>query len=143
MRRTGLLQWKAYRTLEAFHNPILARYRTTHTEWKLLELLYDEGELRVTEIAGKLGVRTPLITRTLKTLLYKKNIIIGNHSRDKRVKCVDTTAKGEKKLAQIEGDIQKMLKRILRGIPSKKIEIYKEVLTVILRNGKSLGKKPS
>ncbi|MDO8566072.1 MAG: MarR family transcriptional regulator [Candidatus Moranbacteria bacterium] len=143
MRRTGLLQWKAYRTLEAFHNPILAKYRTTHTEWKLLELVHDEGELRVTEIAGKLAVRTPLITRTLKTLLYKKNIVIGKHSRDRRVKCVDITVKGKKRLAQIEKDIQKILGRILRGIPSKKIEVYKEVLTGIVRNGKSLGKKPS
>lgn len=141
MHHTGLLQWQSYRTLKVFHNPILAKYHITRTEWKLLGIVSDEGELRVTEIAERLGVRVPLVTRMIKTLLEKKNIISKQHPRDKRVKCIDVTANGKKRLAQIEKDIQKNLGVLLRGISSKKIEIYEEVLTAIVHNGKALKKK--
>lgn len=140
MHHTGLLQWQSYRTLKVFHNPILAKYHMTRTEWKLLGIVSDEGELRVTEIAEKLGVRTPLVTRMIKTLFHKKNIIINQHPRDRRVKCIDITANGKKRLAQIEKDIQKNIRVLLRGISSKKIEVYEEVLTAIVRNGKVLKK---
>ncbi len=140
MHHTGLLQWLSYRTLKAFHNPILTKYHITRTEWKLLGMVADEGELRVTEIAERLGVRTPLVTRMVKTLLQKENITINLHPRDKRVKCINITANGKKRLAQIEKDIQKNLGVLLRSIPSKKIEIYEEVLAIIVRNGKALRK---
>lgn len=141
MHHTGLLQWQGYRTLKTFQNPILAKYHISRTEWKLLGIVYDEGVLRVTEIAEKLGVRIPLVTRTIKTLLQKKNISIEPHSRDKRVKCIDITATGKKILSQIENDVQKNLRILLRGIPSKKIAIYEDVLAVIVRNGKTFRKK--
>ncbi len=141
MHQTGLLQWQGYRTLKALHHPILANYHTTRVEWKFLGIVYGEGNLQVTEIAERLGVRIPLVTRTIKALLQKKNIIIEQHPQDRRVKCIDITAKGIKRLAQIEKDVQKDLSILLQGIPSKKIEIYKEVLTAIVHNGKVLRKK--
>ncbi len=141
MHHTGLLQWQGYRTLRAFHTPILAKYHITRTEWKLLGIVSAEGELRVTEIAERLGVRIPLVTRMIKTLLEEKNIIIRQHPQDRRVKCIDVTAKGKKKLAQIEKDVQENLRVLLRGISSKKIEMYKEVLTAIISNGKVLREK--
>ncbi len=141
MHHTGLLHWQSYRTLKALHDPILAKYHITRTEWKFLGIVSDEGELRVTEIAERLGVRIPLVTRMLKTLLQKKNIIIRQYPQDKRVKCIDVTANGKKRLAQIEKDVQKNLKALLQRIPSKKIEIYEEVLTAIVNNGRILRKK--
>ncbi len=140
MHHTGLLQWQSYRTLKTFHDPILTKYHITRTEWKLLGIVSAEGELRVTEIAKKLDVRIPLVTRMVKTLLQKETITINLHPRDKRVKCINITANGKKRLAQIEKDIQKNLGVLLRGIPSKKIEVYEEVLAIIVRNGKALRK---
>lgn len=136
-----MLQWQSYRTLKAFHSSILAKYHITRTEWKFLGIISDEGELRVTEIAEKLGVRIPLVTRMIKALLHKENIIISQHPRDKRVKCIDITANGKKRLTQIEKDIRKNLEGLLQGISFKKIEIYEEVLTAIVHNGRVLRKK--
>lgn len=141
MHHTGLLQWQSYRTLKVFHHPILAKYHITRTEWKLLGIVSDERWLRVTEIAERLGVRTPLVTRMVKALLHKKNIVIKQYPQDRRVKCVGVTTNGKKRLAQIEKDIQKNLELLLQGISSKKIKMYEEVLTAIVSNGRVLREK--
>ena len=141
MHRTSLLQWQGYRTFEAFHKPILARHHITPIEWMLLGIIHDEGDLRVTEIADRLDVHIPFVTRTIKILLQKKNIIIEQHPRDKRVKCVGITAEGKRRLFLLEKDVNKTFRLLLQRVPAKKIEAYKEVLAVLIRNGKILSTK--
>ena len=140
--QTGLLQWKGYRTLEAFLSPVLAKHRLSHSQWKLLGVVYDARDLQASHIAEILDVKAPLVTRMLAQLLEKKLIYIEARSKDRRAKWVSITASGAKKLTLVEKDVRTMLGKVFQGISPEHLDAYKEVLKKIVENGISLGKKP-
>ncbi len=142
IHRMGLLQWKGQRTLEAFLDPILKKHRLSHSEWKLLGIVFDAGELQAREIATLLDVKAPLVTRILAVLLRKKLLRIEAHDRDRRIKCINITAAGERSLGNMEGDVRKMLDALFSGLSPEHIRNYKEVMGAIIENGLVLGKKP-
>jgi len=130
----GLLQWKAYRTLEYMLEKPLSKHQISAPEWKLLGLVYDKGEMQATEVALIMDVKLPLITRNVSSLKNKKLIAIQNHSEDKRIKLITVTPKGSEKLFAIEKDVRGMLAKIFRGVSREEFTHYKIVLKKIIDN---------
>ena len=58
----------------------------------------EGGGLTVSEIASRLDVSKPVLTRTLQTLLDDKLIRVSEHGSDRRAKIVSLTQSGEDKL---------------------------------------------
>jgi DNA-binding MarR family transcriptional regulator len=130
----GLLQWKAYRTLEQALELPMKKQSISAPEWKLLGLVFDRGEMQATEVAFLMDVKLPLVTRNVTTLKNKKLIAIENHKEDKRIKLITVTAKGKDKLFAIEKDVRAALGNVFQGVTKDEMQQYKNVLKKIVGN---------
>ncbi len=129
------LQWQASRAVEQVLENILITYQISVSEWRLLGLIVKQGELQATEIALMMGVKLPLVTRTIGNLRRKKWITVLPHTKDRRIKRIFISSVGKEKLREIEKSVSVSLRKSFRGVSKEDITIYTEVLTKIIFNG--------
>jgi MarR family transcriptional regulator, transcriptional regulator for hemolysin len=129
------LQWQASRAIEQVLENVLITYQISVSEWRLLGLILKQGELQATEIAMMMGVKLPLVTRTIGNLRRKKWITVLPHAKDKRIKRIFISQIGKEKLQEIEKSVSVSLRRSFRGVSKEEMSMYTEVLTKIIFNG--------
>lgn len=136
--RAGLLQWQSYRVLEDHLDQALLPYKLSAPEWKTLGIIFDATStgIRSLQIAEKLGVKPPLVTRILESLEYKKLVTIQTVKEDGRVRMVKLSKKGETSLLEASQSAERAMEKLLRGVRSEDRVAYKSVLLKILENGK-------
>lgn len=132
----GLIQTKAYRILNQQTAQALKKHKITPVDWALLGLLYEsKTNLRMSELATKLGVEAPFITE--RGLILKKLGLINIASlpnQDKRVKYITLTKKAKDKVPDIETELIKAMRPLLHGASLKDAIGYKRILETILKN---------
>lgn len=138
---SGILQGKAYRTMQNHLSDTLAAFELTIPEWKVLGLIYDNGPLRVSDLAEILDVDPPLITKLVNNLEEKKLVERVGDVNDKRSARIKVTMKGEHRISRIEPEVRAMLGQLLQGLTVKDMDIYKKVLATIVAQGKVLTVK--
>jgi DNA-binding MarR family transcriptional regulator len=129
------LQWQASRAIEQVLENVLIAYQISVSEWRLLGLILKQGELQATEIAMMMGVKLPLVTRTIGNLRRKKWITVLPHAKDKRIKRIFISQIGKEKLQELEKSVSVSLRRSFRGVSKEEMSMYTEVLTKIIFNG--------
>ncbi|MDE2427445.1 MAG: MarR family transcriptional regulator [Burkholderiales bacterium] len=70
--------------------------------------------LMASEIAERLDVSRPVMTRTLQNLLAEKLLETDEHGEDKRAKLISLTARGRKKLHQVLPGYYRLIDQFMR-----------------------------
>lgn len=135
--RVEFLHWQVTRVLEQVLEAELIPYQISVSEWRLLGLIKDQGELQATEIALSMGVKLPLVTRQVGSLKRKKWITVLPHAKDRRIKRIFISPLGKEKLELIEKIMTKAFRKSFHNVSKEELEVYGGVLAKIIYNGKS------
>lgn len=131
---TGLLQGTAYSRLHTSLTNVLTPFNLSIPEWKLLGQLYDNGNVRLSDLSALLSYDPPMVTKLAKNL-EKKGLLRREYDRtDERAKIIVLTSQASKLLKQIDPIIKKRLGEILKGISQQELKIYIKILSIIVRN---------
>lgn len=132
---TGLLQGKAYRTLNNHLAKTLSPYDISIPEWKLVGQLHDHGNMGLAELADLLSVEPPLITKLIDHLEKKGYVTRALHETDKRSKIITITLKGREILLELEPKVKLIMKNLVQGASKMEMLAYIHVLEIIVKNG--------
>ncbi|CAN5166845.1 MarR family winged helix-turn-helix transcriptional regulator [soil metagenome] len=133
---SGILQGKAYRTLQNHLTGVLKPYGVSIPEWKILGKLYDNQKLKVVELANALDVDPPLITKLINRLESVNFVEREREPEDQRIVWVKQTEKGKKLIPELEIAVRKELGYLLDGVTRDDMAAYKKVLQTIVTQGK-------
>jgi MarR family transcriptional regulator, transcriptional regulator for hemolysin len=131
---SGLLQGKAYSRLHVALSRVLQPYELSIPEWKLLGQLYENGKMRLAELAEYLSYDPPMVTKLAKLLEKKGFLKRLQDPNDERAKIVSITKNGTDLVKEIEPVAKKTMGQVLKGITREELIIYIKVLTVIVNN---------
>jgi DNA-binding MarR family transcriptional regulator len=131
----GLLQGKAYRTLNYHLSRSLDGYGLAIPEWKLLALLTERGSLKLAQLAELLSVEPPLVTKLIDMLEKKKLVTRLNDKNDRRAKLIQSTSRGKEIIPKIEVEVKDKMRQLLVGVSREELLSYIKVLQVIVDNG--------
>lgn len=129
--RAGLLQSRAYRALMTFLNSRLEPYNLTSSEWAVIGCLTESKRLRPTAIAEQLGVKSPVATRLIRSLLNKGLLEITADKRDRRAVNVTLTKLGAQRSREIEAHLRTDMRAWLRDVDLKELNSYLGVMEQI------------
>ncbi len=130
------MQWQATRVMEQVLEQVLTPYHLSLSEWRLLGLIREQGELQATEIALMMRVKLPLITRHIGSLKRKRWISVLHHAKDRRIKRILISEIGKEKLQMLEKMMSLTLRKSFRGVTKEEMQSYSNVLTKIIFNGR-------
>jgi DNA-binding MarR family transcriptional regulator len=138
IHRSGILQWQAYRALEEQLEFALSELDLSAPEWKTLGVVFDAAAagIRPLQIASILGVKAPLVTRTIDSLLQKNLVKIIVPEGDGRVRIIYLSSKGEKLFIKSSEQVEEAMRVILQGTKPEDLRIYKEILLRMIENQK-------
>ncbi len=131
----GLLQGKAYRTLNSHLTKTLMPFDLSIPEWKLLGQLHDHGNMGLAELADILSVEPPLITKLIDHLEKKGYVERVLHETDKRSKIIIITKTGDKALMDLEPKVKEVMGTLVKGASKLDMLAYVRVLETIVNNG--------
>lgn len=131
---TGLLQGKAYNSLQTILSRALGSYNVSIPEWKLLGQLHEHGKMRLTVLAEYLSYDPPMVTKLAKNLEKKGLIERSADSTDERAKVISITSEGVKIVKRIEPEVKKLMAKLLKGITPDELRAYIKVLSLIVNN---------
>jgi DNA-binding MarR family transcriptional regulator len=109
----------------------------TMAQLKILLLIYINGPLRMSSIAGGLGVTLPTSTSLIDKLVDKNYISRENQSDDRRVVLCKLTAEGQKVVGGIWVSARARCAQILLHMDSDKLELFREALDSMLKSADS------
>jgi DNA-binding MarR family transcriptional regulator len=119
-------QARAYRALRNFLAHALAQHDLTMTEWLVLGTLVDAGRygLRVSELAGTLGVEMPVVTNLINKAVASGYVVRSVDLEDKRAKRVVATLAFGEMACNIEGELRSETGKWLEGLDAETIKGY-------------------
>lgn len=131
---SALLQGTAYSRLHSYLTRALIQFNLSIPEWKLLGQLYENGRVKLSELANLLSYDPPMVTKLAKMLEKKGLVKRLPDELDERAKVISNTMEGKKLVEKIEPEIKKVMATILKGITTEELHIYIKVLTIIVNN---------
>lgn len=133
---SGLIQWQAYRFLDAQLSKALATHHISAPEWKTLGIICDEGSIGSLDLSSKLMVRAALVTRIVTSLVEKKLVTSSVSEKDGRARVIMATPHGLRTLSSLEPVVREYLQPLLQGLKAGSMESYMETLSQIVANGR-------
>lgn len=133
----GLVQAQAYRMLQHNFRVGLDPYGITIPEWSLLGVVYDNGQLTLSEITYILKSKASHPTVLVENLLVRGLLDRSHHPEDKRTKIVTLTAEGKRLIPEIEAAVRISIGSAISHIPRKDLETYYNVLTLLATKSQS------
>lgn len=131
----GLLQAKAYRTLNKHNGKVLKKYKLNTIEWTLLGSLMEWQEgLKPKDMAILLGVEPSFVSAMVRKLKDKKLVNESFSTRDKRAKYIKLENAGKRLINKIEADLSKKNDLLHHGLSLSDIFTYLKVLKIFVRN---------
>jgi len=124
---------KVHRPMLNEINAVLAEYRLFNSQWTILKLLFQEGDMTPAEIATRQQVEKPSVTKILQRL-EELTYIEVHPGQDKREKWIRLTESGSSACHEIMGKLDTLYKGFLKGVPADNIEIATAVLKNIQEN---------
>ena len=128
--RIGLVQAQAYRMLQQHFRAGLEPFHITIPEWSLLGVVFDGGQLSLTEITHILKSKASHPTVLVETLVERGLLDRQVHPKDKRTKVVTVTAAGKKLIPQIEASVRASIRSAIQHVPRPELEVYYRVLAM-------------
>lgn len=104
-------------------------------EWALLGLVYDNSQLRLSQIAELLDVESPLATNLVNRLEKKGTVKRTTSATDGRAKEVRLTPAGQELVPKLERRLRTELKQYVAGITVEELAVYIKVLEKLAAKG--------
>lgn len=130
----GLLQAKAFRILKKHTNNALQPMDISATEWGILGILLNNSQgLRLSKIAGLMGVKAPFVTQSMAILMEKNFVNIDNDKSDTRVKIAKLTAAGKDFIKKAEPLVAKEIKKTFSEVSIRNLLGYLSTLHAVVK----------
>lgn len=104
------------RPFETQLSEILRSHHIQRSEWSVLYSIMQEPDITAVELAKRLTIEKPNMTRIIKDLTHLGYIEVETSSKDKRRKNLRITSLGKEKYLEVRITIDAFEKEILEGI---------------------------
>ena len=118
--------YSTQKLVNKFYQQALAPFQLTYTQYIVLETLWEEEKLSLSEIGQRVGLESNTLTPLLKRLEEKKLIIRRNPAKDKRQLIIRLSANGKRTHEQVE----EHLKTCFANVEGFDFEKAKELITL-------------
>ena len=118
--------YSTQKLVNKFYQQALAPFQLTYTQYIVLETLWEEEKLSLSEIGQRVGLESNTLTPLLKRLEEKKLIIRRNPAKDKRQLIIRLSANGKRTHEQVE----EHLKTCFANVECFDFEKAKELITL-------------
>lgn len=118
--------YSTQKLVNKFYQQALAPFQLTYTQYIVLESLWEDEKLSLSEIGQRVGLESNTLTPLLKRLEEKKLIIRRNPAKDKRQLIIRLSANGKRTHEQVE----EHLKTCFTNVDSFDFDKAKELITL-------------
>ena len=94
--------YSTQKLVNKFYQQALASFQLTYTQYIVLESLWEDEKLSLSEIGQRVGLESNTLTPLLKRLEEKKLILRRNPAKDKRQLIIRLSANGKRTHEQVE-----------------------------------------
>jgi DNA-binding MarR family transcriptional regulator len=113
----------------------------TVAQLRVLLLLHTEGQIRMSAIAGTLGIAVSTATGIIDHLVKKSMVTRSTDAEDRRVVICALSPVGQETINRIWALGQSQMEKLLRGLTAEQLEKAKEVAEFLLANVQSHSTK--
>ena len=114
----------------------LEPYDLYSSQWGMLRIIAEEGPISFGDLASRLYIEKPSVTRQVQKLIELQLVEI-NSGKDKREKMVTLSAHGKEIVDEIQQKLKPSLEAALSGVSAEEVDIAKRVLAQIRLNIKN------
>ncbi len=141
----GLTQAKSFRLFKYKADQVLNEYGINSIEWATLGLIYEDNIKNVSitkkQIANKLGLKKPFITKLIQSIKKKKLLREVPNTEDMRSEKIELTEKGLEFVIDVEKKIYKMYSNFLFSIGEEEFLKYYSFIQKVAYYSDSLQKE--
>ncbi|MFD1205261.1 MarR family winged helix-turn-helix transcriptional regulator [Sporosarcina contaminans] len=124
---------KVYRPFIHQLNVKLHSYGLFNSQWAILRLLFQEGQMTPAEIANRQQVEKPSVTKILQRLAEMK-YVDAMPGKDRREKLISLTDHGRTVVEEITVQLKPLYEQLLEGVAENEIEAAIDVLARVHQN---------
>jgi MarR family transcriptional regulator, organic hydroperoxide resistance regulator len=133
--------WAAKRAIAESTGAAFARHRVHAGQQFILRCLWDEEGLAPGEIASRLGLSTPTVTKATARMEVAGLVVRRPHPTDRRLVRIQLTSRGRSLQSEIDKEVERMTERALRSLSDRQRNQLVRHLLEIRRNLSS-GRRP-
>lgn len=130
-----LFQKKLIRSNCNFHND---DFNLNHSHFQIMVILKEEGKLPISDVAKKLLISTPNMTKLLNKLIDLEMINRIHDTNDRRIINIEITQQGTNYLNKKFENVKNSMKTTFSALPNKELdklnsslENLKDILTIL------------
>lgn len=109
----------------------LARAGTTYAGWSVLATLHQQGPLMQRELAQRLDIEGPTLTRQLERLERQGVVARRRVDSDRRVALVELTPSGQAMVSQLQEVVAVAAKEVGAGLTTEQLQELGSLLDLI------------
>jgi len=133
--------WTATRAVAEATEIALARHRVHAGQQFILRCLWDQEGLAPGEIAARLGLSTPTVTKATARMEAAGLLVRRPHPTDRRLVRIQLTKRGRSLQSAIDKEIERITERALRSLSNRQRDQLIRLLSEVQRNLSS-GRRP-
>lgn len=133
--------WTATRAVAEATEIAFARHRVHAGQQFILRCLWDQEGLAPGEIADRLGLSTPTVTKATARMEAAGLLVRRPHPTDRRLVRIQLTKRGRSLQSEIDKEIERITERALRSLSDRQRDQLIRLLSEIQRNLSS-GRRP-
>ena len=118
--------YSTQKLVNKFYQQALAPFQLTYTQYIVLETLWEEEKLSLSDIGRRVGLESNTLTPLLKRLEEKKLILRRHPAADKRQLIIRLSAKGKR----LHEQVKKELRICFTNVEGFDFEKAKELITL-------------
>jgi MarR family transcriptional regulator, organic hydroperoxide resistance regulator len=126
--------WAAKRAIAESTGAAFARYGVHAGQQFILRCLWDEDGLAPGEIASRLGLSTPTVTKATARMEAVGLVARRPHPTDRRLVRIQLTKSGRSLQSEIDKEIERMTERALRSLSDRQRDQLVRLLSEVRRN---------
>lgn len=96
-RNLPLLMLVARESVTSFFRPIFNEFGVTEQQWRIIRLLYEEGELMISQVADRAFIVAPSLSGILRRMVEAKLLVKREDREDSRRSYVSLTRRARTK----------------------------------------------
>ena len=133
----NLLGYRVYRTQRALSDcleNLLGRYSITPTQWNALNQLDAFGPMTQTQLAAKLQLKPPTITRSIDKLENVGLVVRRADKNDRRSNIITLQPQGKELLMRIQPEAEALAAHTAEGLDAEEREHLYSMLDIVYEN---------